>query len=83
MLFDDFFDVKYIFKDDILVISWYWNCVVVLCMNLWCIFGIYYYKFCEIVRDRELKCVYEKVFKNKNVNWKKNVICLEYWFKGK
>ncbi|KAL9978094.1 hypothetical protein ACROYT_G015575 [Oculina patagonica] len=80
---DDLPDVKHTFKDDTLAINWHWNCAAALCTNSWRTPGIHYYKLCEIARDKDLKCTYEKVLKNKNVNWKRNVICSERWSKGK
>ena len=80
---DDLPDVKHTFKDDTLAINWHWNCAAALCTNSWRTPGIHYYKLCEIARDKELKCAYEKVVKNKNVDWKRNVICSEHWSKGK
>ena len=81
--FDDLPDVKHTFKDDTLAIYWHWNCAAGLCTNSWRTLGIHCYKLCEIARDKELKCAYEKVVKNKNVDWKRNVICSEHWSKGK
>ena len=72
---EDLPDVKHTFKDDTLATSWHWNCAAVLCTNSWRTPGIHYYKLCEIARDKELKRAYEKVLKNKNVNWKRHVIC--------
>ena len=88
---DDLPDVKYTTKNKKEIVdsvpsvtpSWHWNCAAALCTNSWRTPEVHYYKLCEISKDRALRNAYDKILKNKHVNWKRHVICSEHWSSGK
>ena len=88
---DDLPDVKYTTKNKKEIVdsvpsvtpSWHWNCAAALCSNSWGTSEVHYYKLCEISKDRALRNAYDKILKNKHVNWKRHVICSEHWSSGK
>lgn len=54
------------------------------CINFWCIKNknLKYYRLKEIVDCFEKWCEYNKILKNKGINFKWDFICFVYWSKG-
>ena len=61
----------------------HWNCAAALCTNSWRTNGkLTYYRLSEVANCPEKRHAYNKILKNKGVDFKRDFICSAHWSKG-
>ena len=61
----------------------HWNCAAALCTNSWRTNGkLTYYRLSEVANYPEKRHAYNKILKNKGVDFKRDFICSAHWSKG-